>query len=289
MTSPLNDIQRRSREVAERQGRQIQSGQIVGIDRTTLPWTVTAEFVTSHSEAFRVSGITLDPLVSLPDSGAVFVLPRNVGDGAEDGTEASAVAVEVARGESDEASSITGFHAAYDDFTNPLFNAGLATFPGVSVRYIRTDGSPRVYEVNPTVFPWTDDGGGADQLAGSQPAQASVNVGGREINLFVGKPDDVKETALRVWIEPLAEGGRVNIVYGIDPDAVNLSARHVADIPLVHPSAVDGASGKIRTEPANPANTDSASGPGSHAHPMNDHFHEIPILAVRPIRIWYAD
>lgn len=300
MTSPLEDTLRRAREGQERQSRQIQSGQIVEIDRSTLPWTAIVEFVTAHNEAYRVAGIALDPLISFPDAGAIFVLPRNEGAGAEDGTGAPSIAVEVARGESDEAASITGFHADFELFGGAIFPE--ARFPGVVLRYRKGNEEPPLFILTPRDFPWTDDGGGGDQNAGLHPGGGSVNIAGREINLFAGKPDDVKETALRVWIEPLPDGGRVNILYGLDPDVTPAAARHVADIPLVHPSAVDGESGKIRTEPSDPPTSDGSSraqtAPNSgvphqhditHDHPMAEHFHEIPILAVRPLRIWYAE
>lgn len=308
MTSPLEDTYKRAREGGERQSRQIQSGRVVKIDRTTLPWTLTAEFVTAHNEAYQIEGITLDPVIALPDSAAIFVLPRNEGDGAEQDTQAPVIAVEVSRGEADEAASITGFHA---DFTETAEGRALAfvdefeaQYPATQVRYVRggVEGAP--FLVIPRVLVWTDDVDGSIQAAGHQPSDGSANMTGEEINLIAGNPEDIRETAIRVWLEPLADGGRVNIVYGGESVTGESAIRHVADIPLVHPSAVNGGSGKIRTEPADPAVSDGSSAgttgidgagdaahdhPIPHTHTMAQHYHEIPILAVRPIRIWYAE
>lgn len=309
MSSPIEDTFKRAAEIQWRQNRQIQSGRVVAIDRTSLPWTLTVEFVTAHNEKYQVEGIAVDPVFAFPDAGAIFVLPRNRGNGTEDNTEAPVIAVEVSRGESDEAASITGFHADY----NLPEAFGLAQlvhsmFPGGSIRYFK--GLDDNFVIEPFEFVWRNDdpntptiGLNAGLNAGLTPKEGSANITGKEINLFAGKPGAVQETAIRVWIEALEDGGRVNIMYGIDPDVTGVAARHVADIPLVHPSAVDAGSGKIRTEAADPALTDGSSaansgnapGPGGHEHPiphiheMAEHFHEIPILAVRPIRIWYAD
>ena len=305
MTSPIEDTFRRTAEIQWRQNRQIQSGRVVAIDRTSLPWTLTVEFVTAHNEKYQVEGISVDPVFAFPDSGAIFVLPRNSGNGTEDNTQAPVIAVEVSRGESDEAASITGFHADY----NLPEGFGLAQlvhsmFPGGSIRYFK--GLDDNFVIEPFEFAWTNDDPNTATVglnAGLTPKEGSANITGKEVNLFAGKPGAVQETAIRVWIEALEDGGRVNIMYGLDPDVTRVRARHVADIPLVHPSAVDATSGKIRTEPADPAVTDgsspsqtaSAPGPQSHehsnphTHEMAEHFHQIPILAVRPIRIWYAD
>ena len=297
MTS-FQEMFERGRQSATRQTRQIQSGRVVHIDRSSLPWTVDVEFVdANHPNGYVVPGIPMDPLINLADSGAIFVLPRNFGDGAEEDTEAPSVAVEAAQGDSDEANSIVQWHGHY---SQQAMVVGELQFPGVLVNFART-GADDGWEVLPARFPWTNDDGGT-LPASVQPPPGSLNLSGQEVNLYAGKTTDVKETALRVWLEPTADGyGRVNILYGVDHNAVGVAARRVADIPLVHPSAVDDTSGKIRTEPADPEATAGANPAASgnaggnshshaipHTHPMADHFHEIPILAVRPIRIWYA-